>query len=50
MGKRARPEPKKPYKTPTLTAYGTVRELTQKTGRHANLDGGSPPRPNRTHI
>ena len=35
-------EPKKPYSKPTLTAYGTVRELTQTTGRNGRADGGNP--------
>jgi hypothetical protein len=33
-------EPKKPYTKPTLTVYGTVRELTQANGAHGNRDGG----------
>lgn len=32
-------KPKKPYTKPTLTVYGTVRELTQKVGVHGTLDG-----------
>jgi hypothetical protein len=32
-------EPKKPYSKPTLTLYGTVRELTQSVGTRGNLDG-----------
>ena len=41
MGKPEKPEPKKPYSKPTLTVYGTVRELTQATGKSGQLDGGS---------
>jgi hypothetical protein len=33
---------KKPYKKPSLTIYGTVRELTQKVGRTGTPDGGNP--------
>jgi hypothetical protein len=40
MGKSVKREPKKPYSKPTLTVYGTVRELTQSAGAHGNLDGG----------
>ncbi len=47
MGKPVKLEPKKPYSKPTLTLYGTVRELTQRVGSHGNGDGGSFPR-NRT--
>ena len=35
MAKSAKQEPKKPYASPVLTVYGTVRELTQ-----ANQAGG----------
>jgi len=41
MGKPVKLEPKKPYSKPTLTVYGTVRELTQNVGVHGTLDGGS---------
>ncbi len=43
MGKPVKREPKKPYSKPTLTVYGTVRELTQRVGTHGNRDGGTPP-------
>jgi hypothetical protein len=36
-------EPKKPYAKPTLTLYGTVRELTQAVGQTGNSDGGRIP-------
>jgi hypothetical protein len=42
-------EPKKPYTKPTLTVYGTVRELTQHLGNRGNLDGGGGRTP-RTHV
>ncbi len=34
-------ETKKPYSKPALTAYGTVRELTQAVGNKGNRDGGA---------
>jgi hypothetical protein len=43
-----KPETKKPYSTPTLTVYGTVRELTQTVSIQGRLDGGRPGA-NRTH-
>jgi hypothetical protein len=44
MGKPAKPEPKKPYSKPSLTVYGTVRELTQRVGPRGKADrrGGNP--------
>ena len=42
-------ETKKPYTKPTLTDYGTVRELTQTVGIHGSRDGG-PPGANRSGI
>jgi hypothetical protein len=41
MGKPAKPEPKKTYSKPTLTTYGTVRELTQSVGTRGKRDGGT---------
>jgi hypothetical protein len=35
---------KKPYRSPVLTVYGTVRELTQAVGIRRNRDGGRFPR------
>jgi hypothetical protein len=32
---------KKPYSSPTLTIYGTVRQLTQKVGLRRTADGGT---------
>jgi hypothetical protein len=37
---------KRPYSTPVLTVYGTVRELTQTVGIFHNRDGGNFPRSN----
>ncbi len=31
---------RKPYATPVLEAWGTLREVTQKVGANGNLDGG----------
>jgi hypothetical protein len=51
MGKPVKGEPKRPYSKPTLTVYGTVRELTQKKGHTGNLDGQTiPGLPNKTGI
>jgi hypothetical protein len=44
MAKPVKREPKKPYKRPSLTVYGTVRELTQRNSRAKLRDkpgGGS---------
>jgi hypothetical protein len=35
---------KKPYSSPVLTVYGTVRELTQKVALRRARDGGRFPR------
>jgi hypothetical protein len=43
MDKPDKRETKKPYSKPTLTVYGTVRELTQSVGIHGQRDGGTPP-------
>src|ERR1700687_1772808 len=43
MAEFVKREPKKPYSKPTLTLYGTVRELTQKVGQTGNTDGGTFP-------
>jgi hypothetical protein len=40
MGKVAT-KPEKPYSKPTLTQYGTIRELTGTVGRNQAADGGS---------
>jgi hypothetical protein len=40
---------KKPYSTPKLTNYGTVRQLTENVGMHGHRDNQRMP-PNRTHI
>jgi len=44
MHKTAKTELKKTYSTPSLTVYGTVRELTQKKGIHGGGDGGGFPK------
>ncbi len=43
-------KPKKPYTKPTLTIYGTVRELTQKVGQNGQRDGGIIPLRNKTQF
>ena len=43
MGRPVKREPKKLYSKPTLTVYGTVRELTQKVGQTGSPDGGTFP-------
>jgi len=40
MAKSVKRVPKKPYVRPTLTVYGTVRDLTLKVGTKGKLDGG----------
>jgi len=40
MAKPLERGPKKPYLAPKLTVYGTVQELTKKTGIHGNRDNG----------
>lgn len=50
MVKPVKGDAKKPYTKPTLTVYGTVRELTQKVGIRGQSDGGRNPRKNRTQI
>ena len=49
MAKPVKREPKKPYSSPVLTVYGTVRDLTNKIGLAGQKDGGLFPR-NKTHI
>jgi hypothetical protein len=49
MVKTVKRETKKPYAKPTLTVYGTVRELTQSQGSQGKLDGGPRSTP-KTHI
>ena len=36
-------EEKKPFTKPTLTTYGTIRDLTKLVGQNGPADGGSPP-------
>ncbi|MGH9682084.1 MAG: lasso peptide [Candidatus Acidiferrales bacterium] len=40
---------KKPYSSPVLTTYGTIRELTQMVGTRKHRDGGTFPN-FRTHM
>jgi len=49
MAEPVKREPKKPYEKPTLTVYGTVRELTERQGSNGRRDRifGTP---NRTHV
>jgi hypothetical protein len=49
MAKPVKREPKKPYSSPALTVYGTVRDLTNKNGPGGQKDGGLFPR-NKTHV
>jgi len=49
MVKPVKRETKKPYSKPTLTVYGTVRELTQMQGGLGRRDGGGGRTP-RTHV
>lgn len=44
MDKPVKRDGKKPYASPALTVYGTVRELTQKVGLRRSRDGGRLPR------
>jgi hypothetical protein len=34
------PPTKKPYVAPLLVTWGTLRDMTQKVGRHGAADGG----------
>jgi hypothetical protein len=49
MVKTVKRETKKPYSKPTLTVYGTVKELTQSSGGRGRRDGGGRANP-RTHA
>ena len=44
MDKPVKPDGKKPYTSPILTVYGTVRELTQAIGLLRRTDSGRFPR------
>ncbi|GEM_PF-1829874 len=48
MAKTRKPEPKKAYKPPELTVYGTVRDLTKTVGMRRHRDGGQRPGHRRT--
>ena len=43
MLKPVKRDNKKPYSSPIITVYGTVRELTQKIGLRGNPDSSLPP-------
>jgi hypothetical protein len=49
MLKPVKRDNKKPYSSPIITVYGTVRELTQKVGLRSRTDGGRFPR-SKTHV
>jgi hypothetical protein len=49
MGNPDKETVKKPYSTPKLTNYGTIRELTQHVGVKGKRDGPPHP-PQRTHL
>jgi hypothetical protein len=49
MRKPVEQEAKKPYSSPILTVYGTVRELTQKVGLVRAPDNGKFPRVRTSH-
>jgi hypothetical protein len=49
MDKAGKPVPKKPYTSPVLKVYGTVRDLTKAVGTRRSSDGGRFPR-NRTSL
>jgi hypothetical protein len=49
MLKPVKRDSKKPYSSPKLTIYGTVRQLTQKVGLRRASDGGRFPRI-KTHM
>jgi len=44
MDKPLKQLPKKPYTPPSLTVYGTIRELTKQLGPARSADGGRFPR------
>jgi len=51
MVKPVKRETKKPYSKPSLTAYGTVRELTQTRGPNGGLkDKVGSRAPAHTHV
>lgn len=50
MAEPVKREPKKPYSKPTLTLYGTVRELTQRVGARGHKDKAGNRAPAHTHV
>lgn len=50
MAKPVKREEKKPYSKPSLTAYGTVRELTQTRGSTGRKDKAGNRAPAHTNV
>jgi hypothetical protein len=50
MAKPVKRETKRPYSKPTLTVYGTIRELTQQTGPNGGKDKAGVRPPAHTHA
>jgi len=50
MVKPVKRETKKPYSKPSLTVYGTVRELTQTRGARGQKDKPGNRAPAHTHV
>jgi hypothetical protein len=50
MVKPVKREIKKPYSKPSLTVYGTVRELTQQRGPRGRKDKVGNRAPAHTHV
>jgi hypothetical protein len=50
MVKPVKRETKKPYSKPSLTAYGTVRDLTQTRGPNGHKDKVGIRAPAHTHV
>jgi hypothetical protein len=50
MAKPVKRETKKPYSKPTLTVYGTIVELTQRTGPNGRKDKAGARPPAHTHA
>ena len=51
MANPGKPELKKPYTSPQLSVYGTVQELTRRTGQTGRGDGAPRiARSNKTHF
>lgn len=50
MGKLQKGRSKKPYSSPKLTNYGTIRDLTQKVGHRGNPDANPRRSTLKTHF